>query len=171
MKKGIISLYKRLFNKKPEPQPTMPLVITGYSQPHVLQTRMRQEKLAHGDRVIANLSPVRIENAFGKTVLYFCPLQNIEVRNRIETGDGGAIPEEAIIKGFVVPKDIKPGLYTLNNVELFSNGKMQVIAGKNTVFEPIENPHAGYTYSEQRRPVYVPSQQVLDMYGCDTRIH
>lgn len=153
MKKRLISLYRKCFGTtKPPQQETTPLVINVYSQPHVLQQRMKEGHLTHGDRIKANISPIRIENAFNKVTMYFCPLQAIEVCDKIETGDGGPIPAEAIIKGFVVPKNIKPGLYTLNNVELFSNGTMQVIAGKDTVFEPISNPHVGYVASE--RPAY-----------------
>lgn len=114
-----------------------PVVITSYSQPHVLQQRMKEEKLTHGERVTANISPVRLESSFGKMVLYFCLVNSIEVTNRIEAGDGGSIPAEAIIDGLNVPVFSKPGLYTLKNVELYSNGTMQVNATADTCFEAI----------------------------------
>ena len=134
------SIFSHLFNeKKPEPQKSTPVVITQYSQPHVLQQRMKEEKLTHGQTVTANLSPVRLESNFGKMVMYFCPIQSIEVINEITPGDGGSIPHEAIIVDFNIPNGTKPGLYTLKNATLFSNGTMQVIANENTEFEPIDS--------------------------------
>lgn len=118
-------------------QATIPAVLTSYSQPHVLQQRMKEANLTHGDRVKADISPVRLESNFGKMVMYFCPAQTISVHKKLEAGDGGSIPCEAIIEGFQLPANIKSGLYDLKNVELFSNGTMQVIAGPNTVFEAI----------------------------------
>lgn len=111
------------------------VILTYYSQPHVLQQRMKEEKLTHGDRVIADISPVRLEqNAAGKMVMYFCPMQNIVIKERIENGDGAAIPAEAIINGFAVSENLPSGLYTLKNVELFSNGTMQVNVMGNSEF-------------------------------------
>jgi len=113
------------------------IVITSYSQPHVLQQRMKEERLTHGDRVTANVTPVRLESNFGKMVMYFCPMVSIDVTEKITAGDGGSLPCEAIIKGFEVPKNMRPGLYELKNVELYSNGTMQVIAKANTEFVPV----------------------------------
>lgn len=134
------SLFSNLFGAKGKPaesEKSTPVVITSYSQPHVLQQRMKEEKLSHGERVTANISPVRLESNFGKMFMYFCPLQAIEVTSRLNIGDGGSLPAEAIIEGFEVPSNIKPGLYTLKNVELFSNGTLQVIANENTMFEAV----------------------------------
>lgn len=113
------------------------VIITSYSQPHVLQQRMKDENLAHGDLVTANISPVRLESNFGKMIMYFCPIQGIEVTERISSGDGGALPAEAIIDGFTVPANFKSGLYALKNVQLFSNGTMQVIATADTEIEAV----------------------------------
>lgn len=114
-----------------------PVVITSYSQPYVLQQRMKEEKLTHGERVTANISPVRLESDFGKMVMYFCPVNGIEITNRIEAGDGGSLPPEAIVNGLEVPRNLKPGLYNLKNVELYSNGTMQVNATADTCFEDV----------------------------------
>jgi hypothetical protein len=140
MKREHVSLFANLFGptgnfKKPEP--TTPVVLTSYSQPHVLQQRMKEEKLTHGETVTANLSPVRLESNFGKMVMYFCPMQGIEVTNRVSAGDGGSLPCEAIIDGLTVPGDLKPGLYDLKNITLFSNGTLQVIATADTKFEAV----------------------------------
>lgn len=118
-------------------QERTPVVITSYSQPHVLQQRMKEERLTHGDRVTANISPVRLESNFGKTVMYFCPMQSCEITGRLERGDGGNLPAEAIIEGFSVPRNMRSGLYELRNVELFSNGTMQVLATAKTEYVPV----------------------------------
>lgn len=131
------SLFGSMFGNIPANEMKTPVVITSYSQPHVLQQRMKEEKLNHGDRVTANISPVRLESNFGKMVMYFCPLQAIEITETIAKGDGGSIPGEAIIDGLDVPGNFKPGLYTLKNVELFSNGTMQVLATANTQWEAV----------------------------------
>lgn len=131
-------IYKAFFkNKKQEEmEKQTPVVITSYSQPHVLQQRMKEEKLTHGDRVTASLSPVRLESNFGKMVMYFCPMQGIQLHERIEKGDGGPLPAEVKqLDGITVPGDMKPGLYTLENVQLFSNGTMQVLATEKTKFK------------------------------------
>lgn len=114
-----------------------PVVATLYSQPHVLQVRMQEANLAHGDRVTANISPVRLESNLDRMIMYFCPAQAVEVTNRLEAGDGGAIPPEVTLQGLTVPGNFKPGLYELKNVQLFSNGTMQVIATADTQFEAI----------------------------------
>lgn len=137
MKKEHISLFANLWAKKePESPRSTPVVITSYSQPHVLQQRMKEEKLSHGDRVKADLNLVRFEANFGKFVMYFCPMQNIEIREEIEIGDGGSLPEEATLHNVNVPVGFKSGLYNIKNVELFSNGTLQVIAGEDTIYEP-----------------------------------
>jgi len=137
MKKESRSFFGNLFGAKgtSEKGQPIPVTITSYSQPHVLQQRMREEKLTHGEVVTANLSPVRLENSFGGMVMYFCPLRSIEVLSTSIEGDGGEIPKQAIVEGLKVSKHLMPGLYTLKNVQLSSNGSMQVIATKETSWE------------------------------------
>lgn len=140
MKKESTSLFANLFGAKGKPaesEKSTPVVITSYSQPHVLQQRMKEEKLTHGETVTANISPVRLESNFGKMVLYFCPMQSIEVLNKMSDGDGGSLPSEAIVEGLSVPGNCKPGLYTLKNVKLSSNGTMQVVATVDTTWESV----------------------------------
>ncbi len=117
-----------------------PVTVNSLSQPHVLQSRMKEEKLSHGGTVHANLSPVRLEMNHGEAVLYFCPMKTIEVLEVIAEGDGKAIPGQAKIEGLSVPSDYKPGLYTLRNVELSSNGTIQVKATGKTIWERMETP-------------------------------
>jgi hypothetical protein len=121
-----------------EKQQSTPVVVTAYSQPHVLQQKMKEERLTHGETITANISPVRLENAYGRMILYFCPMKSIEVLQTINNGDGGALPAEAKVEGLSVPDDCTPGYYTLKNVVLSSNGTMQVKATNATLWEMVK---------------------------------
>jgi len=116
-----------------------PVTITSFSQPHVLQTRMKEEKMSHGGTVKANLSPVRLDMDHGAPVMYFCPMHRIQVLEVVAEGDGKVIPAQAKIEGFSVPVNYKSGLYELENVELTSNGTIQVKATEKTTWKFIEN--------------------------------
>lgn len=140
MKRERTSIFSNILgvrSNSAELEKSTPVVVTAYSQPHVLHQRMKEEKLTHGERVTANISPVRLESNFGKMVMYFCPVNGIEITNRIEAGDGGSLPPEAIVNGLEVPRNLKPGLYNLKNIELYSNGTMQVNATADTCFEAV----------------------------------
>jgi hypothetical protein len=62
-------------------------------------------------------------------------MKTIEVIKKVAPGDGGSLPAEVKVEGLTVPVGYAPGLYTLKNVILSSNGTMQVIATEETVFE------------------------------------
>jgi hypothetical protein len=108
---------------------------TSSSQPHVLQEKMKEKKLSHGETVTASISPVRLEAAWGKMALYFCPMQTLDIAERITPGDGGDIPQDLMVEGLTVPHGHQSGLYTMKNVKLSSNGTIQVIATAETTFE------------------------------------
>jgi hypothetical protein len=140
MFKSADQLSKWLFSpssSKKEKIKSTPVVIASYSQPHVLQQRMKEANLTHDQTVMATLSPVRLESNFGEMVLYFCPMQTVDVVEQLNPGDGGSIPPKAIITDIKVPGTLKPGLYSLKNVKLHSNGTMQVIATAETEFEAV----------------------------------
>jgi hypothetical protein len=138
MKRENTSFFASLFRPKqaaPVEEKASSVIITAYSQPHVLQQRMKEEHLSHGETVTANLSPVRLEYDHGRMVLYFCPMKSIEILETIAEGDGGSIPPMAKIEGLSVPGNLKSGFYKLRNVKLTSNGTMQVIATEKTEWE------------------------------------
>ena len=140
MKKENASFFANVFGAKGKttPQETS-VILTSYSQPHVLKQRMQEEKMTHGETVTAHISPVRVERNFNnEAVLYFCPLQKIEILNTIAGGDGGSLPSDATLEGFSIPPDYKPGLYKICNVEITSNGTMQVKATRNTTWKKVE---------------------------------
>jgi len=140
MKKGTISFFANVFGAKGASNSQETSVrITNYSQPHVLRHRMQEEKMTHGETITAHISPVRLERTLrNDAILYFCPLQKIEILTKLAAGDGGRLPEEAILDGFSIPSDYTPGLYKVCNVEITSNGTMQVKATSNTAWEKIE---------------------------------
>lgn len=132
-------MFSRLFGAKgTTPQGYTSVMLTSYSQSNVLKEKMEERRMTHGETVTANLSPVRLERSFTKAILYFCPLEKMEVLNTITEGDGGFLPSNATIEGLAVPSDYKPGLYRITNVEITSNGTMQVKATSKTVWEKIE---------------------------------
>ncbi len=137
MKEGI-NLFANLFSSKgnvENPQTFTEVTVTSSAQPHVLREKMKEEKLTHGETVTANISPVRLESAFGKVHVYFCPMETVEVLEKITPGDGGDLPQEVIVEGLTVPTGQKSGLYSLKNVKLSSNGTMQVVANEKTTWE------------------------------------
>lgn len=138
MKKSNTSLFSELLGIKPKHK-TIPIAINQYSQPHVLQQRMKEAKLTHGETIKGDIGPVRLEGYSQRMVLYFCAAQEVTINEKITPGDGGSIPSDLILKGFndIITTQTKPGLYMLKNATLFSNGTMQVIAGEDTVFEAI----------------------------------
>src|SRR6188768_4351098 len=122
MKKESRSFFANVFGAKGKtPQQETSVIITSYSQPHVLRQKMEEEQMTHGETVTANISPVRLERSFTKAILYFCPMKKIEVLNTIAAGDGGQLPSEATIDGLSIPKDYNPGFYRTRNVEITSH--------------------------------------------------
>jgi hypothetical protein len=116
-----------------------PVTITSFSQPHVLQTRMKEEKISHGGTVKANLSPVRLDMDHGGVVMYFCPMESLQVLEVVAEGDGNNIPVQAKIEGLSVPAGYKSGLYELENIELTSNATILVKATEKTSWKFIES--------------------------------
>jgi len=119
----------------PESATSTNVTTSAFSQPHVLKRKMQEEQLSHAETVQASISPVRMESYPDKMVLYFCPMKTIEILETVVAGDGGSLPSEVSVEGLTVPIDFQPGLYTLKNVVLTSNGTMQVIATDKTVWE------------------------------------
>lgn len=116
---------------------TSEVLTTASAQPHVLREKMKEKELTHGETVTVNMSPVRLESAYGKMYMYFCPMQTLEIVQKISSGDGGEIPETVVVEGLTVPADCKSGLYRLKNVRVSSNGSMQVMAEAGTEWEPV----------------------------------
>ena len=126
----------KMYEPATQPQ-SSPVTLTSFSQPHVLQSRMQEEQMSHGGTVKANLSPVRVDMDHGAVVMYFCPMQSLQVVEVIADGDGGNIPAEVKIEGLDIPVGCRSGLYDLKNVEVTSNGSIQVKRTGETKWEYI----------------------------------
>jgi hypothetical protein len=154
MKTQQSSLFANLFgakggSAKPEESSSNPVIITSSSQPHVLQRKMKEKNMTHGETVTASISPVRVEAFSGKAVMYFCPLKEICILENVQEGDGGEIPNLATVE-LNIPATIKSGLYNLKNVRLTSNGTMQVMATAQTEWEWCKEHHTGGIFSEMQ---------------------
>lgn len=142
MKTEGVHLFANLFGakggrEKVATEGSTEVMITSSAQPHVLREKMKEKELSHGETVTVNMSPVRLEAAFGKMLLYFCPMEDLEVIEKITAGDGGDIPHSAIVEGLNIPSDFRSGLYALKNVRLSSNGSIQVMASADTTWEKV----------------------------------
>lgn len=142
MKSEGVRLFSALFNGKggggvQETSSSSEVLTTSSAQPHVLREKMKEKELTHGETVTVNISPVRLEAAFGKMYVYFCPMQTLDVLTTVTPGDGGEIPFEVVVEGLSVPAGYKPGLYSLKNVHLSSNGTMQLTANAETTWETV----------------------------------
>lgn len=133
-------LFANLFGSKgnvEKAETSTEVFTTAMAQPHVLREKMREKELSHGETVKANLSPVRLEAAYGKMQLYFCPMKSVDVLERMTPGDGGEIPDSVVVEGLTIPAEFKDGLYSLKNIKLSSNGSIQVMASEETTWELI----------------------------------
>ena len=108
------------------------------AQPYVLQGKMKEKQLTHGETVMATMSPVRLEAAAGKLALYFCPMRELDITETLALGDGGEIRGEVVVEGLTLPAGSQSGLYTLKNVILTSNGAIQIRKTADTTWEPVE---------------------------------
>jgi len=142
MKREDLSFFANFFSSKgsvEKPETSTEVFTTSSSQPHVLREKMKEKQLTHGETITASISPVKLESAYGKMALYFCPMQTLEVHNTLAPGDGGDIPLTVEVGGLTIPAEHKSGLYTLKNVQLSSNGSIQVIANANTTWEKVSS--------------------------------
>lgn len=124
-------------SEKTEASTSTEVFTTSSAQPHVLREKMAEKKLTHGETVTASISPVRLEAVHGKMALYFCPMQTLDVLETTTPGDGGEIPANVVVEGLTVPSGYKSGLYTLKNVQISSNGSIQVVANTKTTWEVV----------------------------------
>jgi len=113
---------------------------TSSAQPHVLREKMKEKELSHGETVKATISPVRLEASWGKMAMYFCPMQTLAIAETLTPGDGGDIPSSVMVEGLRLPPGYTSGFYTIKNVNLSSNGTIQVIATTETVWEQVNAP-------------------------------
>jgi len=107
--------------------------VTAYSQSHRLRERMAEADVRHGQEVRADVRGVRVQLAspawigrrdIVKGDVFFCTMGPVEVRRVSIEGDGGPLPDRAILDGLRVPVE---GTYDLMNVLIRSNGDLRLI--------------------------------------------
>jgi hypothetical protein len=107
--------------------------VTAYSQSHRLRERMAEADLQHGQEVRADVRGVRVQLASPAWIgrrdvvkgdVFFCTMGPVEVRRVSIEGDGGPLPDRAILDGLRVPVE---GTYDLINVLIRSNGDLRLI--------------------------------------------
>lgn len=104
--------------------------ISKYSQSNVLRDRMQEVGFSHGQQARVNLRGIQVEpTAESEGKIYFCKMKDIEVTEILEKGDGGPLPNQAIVDNLVFPDK---GTHDLSNVILSSNGSLRVEADAKT---------------------------------------
>jgi hypothetical protein len=107
--------------------------VTAYSQSHRLRERMAEADVHHGEEVRADVRGVRVQLASPAWIgrrdvvkgdVFFCTMGPLEVRRVSVEGDGGPLPDRAILDGLRVPVE---GTYDLINVLIRSNGDLRLI--------------------------------------------
>jgi hypothetical protein len=103
----------------------MQVNITAQSQPHRLRERMEEAAVSHGQTVRADLRSVRVSALAGSPngQIFFCNMAPLRIRELVQGGDGGPLPQEVTLGGLMVPS---PGSYDILNAQLTSNGQLQV---------------------------------------------
>lgn len=104
------------------------------SQPHVLASRMRQANISHNEMVLADIVGVRVTEE-GK--LRFCPVQSIEVTQRLSPGDEARIPNKVTLHGLKMSTFTRPDWYILKNVLIHANGTITITPTKETKWKVI----------------------------------
>lgn len=107
--------------------------VTAYSQSHRLKERMTEAEVRHGQEIRADVRGVRVQLASpewfarrspARADVFFCTMGPVQVRRVSIEGDGGPLPERAVLEGLRVPGE---GTYDLLNVLIRSNGDLRLI--------------------------------------------
>ena len=120
--------------------------VTAYSQSHRLKERMTEADIHHGQEIRADVRGVRVQLASpewfargGKVKgdVFFCTMGPVQVRRVTIEGDGGPLPDRAVLDGFRVPGE---GTYDLLNVLVRSNGDLRLIVDEASRVEAAARP-------------------------------
>lgn len=118
--------------------------VTAHSQTFRLRDRMSEANIRHGQEVRADLTGIRVsatgENWYAMpepaaSVIFFCTMGPIEVREVLSRGDDAALPGEVVLRGLSVTE---AGTYDIVNALVHSNGKLWVTVDENTRIVPRE---------------------------------
>lgn len=104
--------------------------VTSHSQSDVLRRRMERAGFTHGQEARVNLRKVRLrQQSASEGVIYFCEMKNLEVIEILREGDGGELPEVAVVDELNFPEE---GRHDVLGAILYPNGALQVRADEKT---------------------------------------
>lgn len=123
------STTSNFFHPETSDSPMIEAQTSKQSQSHKLKERLQEAGFTHGESARVNLSGVALRQSQDGPKVYFCDVGPVQVVERIETGDGNALPEEAELSDVVFPRR---GLHRLENAIIRTNGRMRVEADEKT---------------------------------------
>jgi len=125
-------------------------VVTPASQVEKLIARMGEKGITHAGELrvdVPGVSVGKAEYPEGVTALeilagksrkeapiFFCNIREITIRKILKDGDGGEIPDEAVVHGLNIEA---PGRFDLMNAKVCSNGKIEVTVDEETSVVPV----------------------------------
>lgn len=106
--------------------------LTYREQPERLREQLEEAGMTHGSRARVDIKDVFALGLDRSTVtlagraqgIFFCQSE-MRIRRLIADGDGGPIGPDVHIEGLTIPQE--PSEITLENVEIFTNGRIEVI--------------------------------------------
>jgi hypothetical protein len=115
--------------------------VTAQSQPYRLRQRLEEAGIAHGQEIRADLPGIRVTAARSPLAelhqwlgghatpakdgeVFFCSMDRVRVRSRLNAGDGRPLPGTVTLEGFEVAT---AGQFDILNALVQSNGDIRVI--------------------------------------------
>lgn len=125
-------------------------VVTPTSQVEKLKLRMSEKGVTHAEELRADIPGVRIgEGVYAENVaafqqlhakapevapIFFCNIAELNIRKILKKGDGGAVPDQAVVRGLNVETS---GRFDLINAKIYSNGAINVVVDEETTVVPV----------------------------------
>jgi hypothetical protein len=120
-------------------------VVTPTSQVEKLKLRMSEKGVTHAEELRADISRVRVEegvaalqqisaNAPEVAPIFFCNIDELNIRKVLKKGDGGTVPDQAVVHGLKVETS---GRFDLINARISSNGTINIVVDEETTVVPL----------------------------------
>ncbi|MBI2428889.1 MAG: hypothetical protein HYV29_08865 [Ignavibacteriales bacterium] len=125
-------------------------VVTPTSQVEKLKIRMGEKGISHAGELRVDIPGVKVGDTtypervtvFSKIAgtaqrefpVFFCNISELNIRKILKDGDGGVLPDEAVVHGLRVEN---PGRFNLVNARIFSNGAINIVVDEETTIVPL----------------------------------